>query len=256
MAVIVWSMLYLTVLLFSLGNAALTDSPPGDSCSAGVTGSPGHNGQPGRDGRDGKDGRDGATGPKGDRGEPGDPVPGPPGKMGPAGPPGPRGERGDMGVPGSLLAYNVFFLAEHDMDNMMLRISLVEKAASFRIFRKVGGKYYATEGLQSSFDTGLKFCRDAGGDLVLPQNEKENDVLASMLAQVGGSHGWLGTTDRKTEGTFLDTKGNPLNFTKWGEGEPNNHGNGEDCGLIFQNSGGWNDGGCDSNFHIVCELNN
>ncbi|XP_063056393.1 mannose-binding protein C-like [Engraulis encrasicolus] len=255
----VLSTLYLTVLLLSLGHAELTDSRPGGWCSAGVPGSPGHNGQPGRDGRDGKHGRDGATGPKGDRGEPGEPVPGPPGKMGPAGPPGnvgpagpagPRGQKGDLGLPGDLQPLQT------DINAVLLRIALVEKAASFRFFRKVGAKYYATEGLQSTYDAGLKFCRDAGGDLVLPQNEKENEVLVTMLSLLGAEIGWLGTTDRKTEGTFLDTDGSSLVFTKWATGEPNNFGNKEHCGMIFSSNSLWNDVPCDRNYHVVCEIAN
>ncbi|XP_063041186.1 pulmonary surfactant-associated protein D-like [Engraulis encrasicolus] len=259
------STLYLAVLLLSLGHAELTDSPPGDSCSAGVPGSPGlngHNGQPGRDGRDGKDG---ATGPKGDRGEPGvcESEPGPPGKMGPvglpgkmgsAGPAGPRGEKGDTGLPGDVQPLQT------DIDAILLRIALVEKAASFRVFRKVGAKYYVTEGLQGSYDAGLKFCREAGGDLVVPQNETENDVLLKMLTQLGAKIAWLGFTDRKTEGTFLDSRGSSLSFTKWRSGEPNDGGSKgeEDCGMMYVDkyNGLWNDVECDRNYHIVCEITN
>ncbi|KAL2080343.1 hypothetical protein ACEWY4_024136 [Coilia grayii] len=252
------STLYLTVLLLSLGSGALTEVPPSGLCSAGVPGSPGHNGQPGRDGRDGKDGRDGAPGPKGDTGEPGEPVPGPPGKMGPAGPPGAKGEKGEVGRPAAAAVTTdpLTKSLQADVHRITSRLSVIEKAASFRVFRKVGDKYYVTEGSQGTFDTGLKFCRDAGGDLALPKSEKENEVLVKMLSLLAAERGWLGTTDRQTEGTFLDTHRRTLSFTKWAQGEPNNSDKNEHCGMIFINTGLWNDVPCDRNYHIVCEITN
>ncbi|KAL2088050.1 hypothetical protein ACEWY4_016878 [Coilia grayii] len=97
---------------------------------------------------------------------------------------------------------------------------------------------------------------DAGGDLVLPTSQKENEVLVKMLSLLPADIGWLGTTDRKTEGTFLDTDVNPVSFTKCAPEEPNNHSNNEDCGMIFANTGLWNDVFCDRNYHIVCEITN
>ncbi|KAL2080336.1 hypothetical protein ACEWY4_024129 [Coilia grayii] len=265
------STLYLTVLLLSLASRALTEVPPSGLCSAGVPGSPGHNGEPGRDGRDGKDGRDGASGAKGDCGEPGKAIQGPPGEMGPAGSPGPKGEKGDVGERGtkgcghlhacisaslylvdfenSSYAFFIFFLFYWDAKNNYLFT-----AASFRIFRKVGLKYYATDGMKDTFDAGLKFCRDAGGDLVLPKSETENEVLVHMLTsdiQVG----WIRATDRKTEGIFLDTDDSELTFTKWKLGEPNNYKGREDCVMLSKHSE-WNDCPCDGKSLVVCEIMN
>ncbi|KAL2080340.1 hypothetical protein ACEWY4_024133 [Coilia grayii] len=249
------STLYLTVLLLSLGSGALTEVPPSGLCSAGVPGSPGHNGQPGRDGRDGKDGRDGASGAKGDCGEPGEPVTGPPGKLGPAGPPGPKGEKGEVGPSGAVTTDPLIKSLLSDVYGIISRLSLIEKALSFPIFRKVGEKYYVTEGLKDTFDAGVKFCKDAGGDLVLPKSETENEVLVQMLMsdiQIG----WIRATDRKNEGTFLDTDDSELTFTKWKPGEPNNYkGVEEDCASVYRDNKMWNDLGCAGKYLVVCEIN-
>lgn len=129
-------------------------------------------------------------------------------------------------------------------------------ASGFRIFRKVGMKYIVTEGWQDTFDAGLKLCKDAGGDLILPQNEQENNALVQMLRVLESPIGWIGITDRKTEGTFLDTDGNALTFTKWHPAEPSNSGNNEHCGMIYRDThvGLWNDVPCDSKYSIVCEV--
>ncbi|XP_063042201.1 mannose-binding protein C-like [Engraulis encrasicolus] len=248
------STLYLTVLLLSLGSGALTDVPPSGLCSAGIPGSPGHNGHPGRDGRDGKDGRDGVTGSKGDRGEPGEPVPGPPGKVGPVGPPGPRGENGEVGPPGPVTTDPLTKSLLADVHRIASRLSLLEKAASFRVFRKVGVKYYATDGLEDTFDAGLKFCRDRGGDVVLPKSEEENEAAAEMSTPGMHQHEWIRATDRETEGTFLDTDDSPLTFTKWQTGEPNNYKGKEDCVYVNRANKLWNDCVCSAKYLVVCEI--
>ncbi|KAG5264615.1 hypothetical protein AALO_G00256140 [Alosa alosa] len=250
------STLHLTVLCFALLlcliGGAQTEVPPSCLASAGVPGNPGHNGLPGRDGRDGKDGREGVSGSKGDRGDPGVPVPGLPGKMGPAGPKGSKGENGVMEIPES--ADVLMKSLKTDIQTMGSRLSTVEKAMGFRIIRRVGMKYYVTEGLQDDFDAGLRFCRDAGGDLVLPKNEEENNVLVKMLQVLEAPIGWIRTTDRKTEGIFLDTDNSTLSFTKWKPGEPNDHNNNEDCSMVYTATGLWNDILCDRKYHIVCEI--
>ncbi|XP_031441908.1 mannose-binding protein C-like isoform X2 [Clupea harengus] len=240
--------LYLAVLLLSLIGGAHTEAPP--NCLAGVPGNPGHNGH---NGRDGKDGSEGVPGLKGDRGEPGVPVPGPPGKMGPAGPPGLKGEMGGMGMPWSVKTDPLTKSLQADVQTLRSRLSLIEKATSFRIFRKVGMKYYVTEGWEDTFDAGLKLCTDAGGDLALPKSEEENQGLVKVLSELKALAGWIRATDRKTEGTFLDEDESTLSFTKWHPGEPNNS-CAIICAIINKDRVSWNDVSCDRKHHIVCEV--
>ncbi|XP_031441987.1 mannose-binding protein A-like [Clupea harengus] len=242
--------LYLAVLLLSLIGGAHTEAPP--NCLAGVPGNPGHNGH---NGRDGKDGSEGVPGLKGDRGEPGVPVPGPPGKMGPAGPPGLKGEKGEMGTPVESVKTDPLTKSlQADVQTLRSRLSLIEKATSFRIFRKVGMKYYVSEGWEDTFDSGRELCRNAGGDLALPKSEEENKGLVKMLSDLKGTMGWIRANDMTTEGTFLDGYGGRLSFKKWKQGEPNNYGGAEDCGMIQKETGLWNDVSCDRKYHIVCEI--
>ncbi|XP_048085734.1 pulmonary surfactant-associated protein A-like [Alosa alosa] len=255
------STLHLTALCFALLlcliGGAQTEVPPSCLASAGVPGNPGHNGLPGRDGRDGRDGREGVSGPKGDRGDPGElpgsnPVPGPPGKMGPAGPAGPKGQKGEVGMPGPLKTDARIESLQSDVQTMRSRLSIIEKAIGLHILR-VGMKYYVTNKLQDNFDVGLKSCEDSGGDVVLPKNEEENKAVAKMVSISGGPI-WIRTTDRDTEGTFLDTDNSILSFTKWAPGEPSNGENTEHCTNVYDDTGLWNDVPCNTKCYIVCEI--
>ena len=71
----------------------------------------------------------------------------------------------------------------------------------------------------------------------------ENVYVTSVAAQVG--HSWIGLNDATTEGTFVWANGEPVTYTNWGGGEPNNSTvcdptNGEDYGMI-DTWGAWND---------------
>ncbi|KAK1786831.1 hypothetical protein P4O66_017214 [Electrophorus voltai] len=219
----------------------------------GVPGTPGHSGVPGRDGRDGKDG---AVGPKGEKGEPGLSVQGPPGKAGPAGQigregsTGPKGQKGDPGPPGT--DYLIRSL-QSELQHLKARLTTIEKATSFNTIKKVGQKYYVSNGQKAKFDEGLKFCTDAGGKLVLPRNEAENKVLAAMHAGLGSVYFLLGSSDKEHEGQFVDLNNTPLVFSNWAPNEPNDHQGKEDCAAM-QSNALWNDVPCDISLHVVCEI--
>uniref|UniRef100_A0A4W5RPS9 Hexose-binding lectin 4 n=1 Tax=Hucho hucho TaxID=62062 RepID=A0A4W5RPS9_9TELE len=247
---LILSILLTSQLTVYLPSEAQKQTPPpptsSPSCLAypGVPGSPGHNGLPGRDGRDG---HDGVTGPKGEKGDPGGiGAQGPPGDVGPAGPKGEIGEPGDAGG-NSVISH---LLAE--IQQLKARQSNLEKAASFRVFQKAGDKYFVSNGVLGSFDEGLKFCNNFGATLAMPRNDVENQALSKFI--VGASYGFLGATDRKTEGVWVDLNDEPLTYLDWHSGEPNSGGNGiEDC-IATTTSGPWVDITCDANSVIICEI--
>uniref|UniRef100_A0A8C2K6B4 Hexose-binding lectin 4 n=1 Tax=Cyprinus carpio TaxID=7962 RepID=A0A8C2K6B4_CYPCA len=178
---------------------------------AGVPGTPGHNGSPGRNGRDG------FPGPKGEKG---DPAQGPPGKIGPPGVAGPQGHQGDPGPPDNALKGK-------------------------ETFRKVGQKYYVSDGLVGNFEKAPKFCSDIEAKIVLPRSEDENKLLTSMQAALEPTNVYVGATDRRKEGHFVDMSDQLLTFTNWKEKEPNDYNGAEDCIIIYK-SGVWNDIDCNS----------
>ncbi len=121
------------------------------------------------------------------------------------------------------------------------------------MFKKVGQKYYVSDGLVGNFEKAQKICSDAGAKIVLPRSEDENKVLTTMQAALESTYVYVGATDRKKEGHFVDMSDQPLTFTNWKEKEPNDHNGVEDCTVIYK-SGVWNDINCNSEWHVVCEL--
>ncbi|KAL7876759.1 hypothetical protein AOLI_G00117220 [Acnodon oligacanthus] len=241
------ALLLLLQLELHLVGGSEAAAPQTLSCPApaGVPGTPGHNGLPGRDGRDG------AAGPKGEKGEPGLSVQGPPGKAGPAGPPGPQGPKGEAGPPG--IQDGAIKSLQLEIKSLRVTISLLEKAASFPTFRRVGQKYYVTDGTMGNFYQALKLCSDAGGAIVLPRTEEQNQALVKLIAPFGSASAYIGITDRQVEGQFVDTEGKSLVFTKWGTGQPDNYKGVQDCASVLE-SAIWDDHGCEVPRLIVCEI--
>lgn len=86
-----------------------------------------------------------------------------------------------------------------------------------------------------------------GGHLVTTSDAAENAWVVDTFITVPSRNInlWLGFTDQVTEGIFVWTSGEPVTFTNWGAGEPNNFlvndpVNGEDYGML-RPTGLWND---------------
>ncbi|MBN3309151.1 MBL2 protein, partial [Amia calva] len=230
-----------------------------NTCSGypGIPGTPGNNGAPGRDGRDGKDGRDGGPGQKGEKGENGERgIQGPPGKSGPIGLLGLKGEKGEAGPSGPPLEQNKIAELQSEVktlkDNcMVIDFMFFLEAAQFRYWKIVGNKYLVTNKERGTFEHSLKVCGDADGKTFTPKSNVENLAISKLLTE--SETAYIGANDRKTEGTFVDLEEQPLAFSNWADGEPNNSGNNEDCAVILRN-GKWNDVTCDTDHITICEI--
>ena len=96
---------------------------------------------------------------------------------------------------------------------------------------------------KSSFNDALAYCNEKGGILAEPTDSSAQSALESLM---GNKQWWIGATDTQSEGDFVWMSGAPWSYTHWGDGEPNDYGNGEDCvGLKGSSSGSWNDYPCD-----------
>jgi hypothetical protein len=95
-------------------------------------------------------------------------------------------------------------------------------------------------------------CMGFGGDLVKIDDQAEQDfLLAQPLPAVPVV--FIGLSDEAVEGTFVWVDGTAPGFTAWGEGEPNNALDGEDCGQLGVPGGTWNDIACATAGAFVCE---
>jgi len=76
-----------------------------------------------------------------------------------------------------------------------------------------------------------------GGNLVTINNAAEETWLQATF---GKQLYWIGFNDAAVEGVFGWLSGEPVTYTNWNPGEPNNVGN-EDWVVMNRNPGGWND---------------
>ena len=103
---------------------------------------------------------------------------------------------------------------------------------------------------------GKSLCERDGATLPVPLSDEENKLIADLNYH---EDTWLGINDLETEGTFVDNDENPITYSNWYRGEPNDS-NGEDIAHIWGHPDKypqWNDDGEDisgSGFikNIVC----
>ena len=88
------------------------------------------------------------------------------------------------------------------------------------------------------YDETLTFCENIGAVIAVASTSPVLEEMYQANREVCPSTPfYLGYTDRRTEGTFLDSvSGSELTWHHWREGEPNDWGGGEDC-LAVQRSG-------------------
>lgn len=191
-------------------------------------------GLPGLNGRDGRDGVNGLKGDPGPPGEPGTPGlrgnTGPPGKTGPLGNPGLPGIPGQKGVKGA---------------DVGLAALLFARGSSS------GNKIFVTSGKVVTYDESIAICTKAGFQLATPLNPEENKAV-SDIAQYYKTVVFLGVTDERTEGTFRYANRDPIKYSNWSPGEPNQQGE-EDC-VEMQLNGKWNDKNCKETRLNICEI--
>jgi hypothetical protein len=86
-----------------------------------------------------------------------------------------------------------------------------------------------------------------GGNLVTINDAAEQTWVFGTFAGFGGATNrflWIGLNDVAAEGTFVWVSGEPLGFTNWAVGEPNNNNGNEDYVAMFPilfSTGEWND---------------
>jgi hypothetical protein len=102
------------------------------------------------------------------------------------------------------------------------------------------GHYYTATDTNLSWTGANTLAISQGGYLASVLSQAENDFLRTTFSSVLGPS-WIGLTDQAVEGTFVWTSGEPVSYTNWAPGEPNNQSGIEDFGLILSN-GSWNDG--------------
>uniref|UniRef100_G1M2Y3 C-type lectin domain-containing protein n=1 Tax=Ailuropoda melanoleuca TaxID=9646 RepID=G1M2Y3_AILME len=230
------------MLILPLSMLILLTQPPRSLGAEMKTYSQRANGLPGRDGRDGREG------PRGEKGDPGRAgtmglIPCPAKSLSATLPIPPPPARSCPGRPGPSSAGSMASKSE------ILTLFLVEL---FPNGRAVGEKIFKTGGFEKTFEDAQQVCMQAGGQMASPRSAAENEAL-QQLATAQNKAAFLSMTDIKTEGKFTYPTGEPLVYSNWAPGEPNDNGGSEDCVEIFTN-GKWNDKNCREQRLVVCEF--
>ena len=113
-----------------------------------------------------------------------------------------------------------------------------------------GGVCYSTSQTCKNWTEAQKTCQSYSANLINVRNQEENVYVQHRL---NGAKGWIGLSDRDTEGTFVWADNYPTNFTYWAENQPNNFNN-EDCvhTLGVRHSFMWNDVSCGTCHNYTC----
>ena len=119
--------------------------------------------------------------------------------------------------------------------------------------------YYVSDELATWLEA-RDMCTAAGGHLVCIGSAAENDFITALLPPYVGenTHVWIGFNDIDEEGNWVWVNGEPVVYTNWNAGEPNNI-VWEDYGMIYAIpghpwNGKWNDVGFQGySFYCVLE---
>lgn len=138
------------------------------------------------------------------------------------------------------------------LQHLEAAFSHYQKAALFPDGRSVGDKIFRTANSEKPFEDAQEMCRQAGGQLASPRSASENAAIQQLIT-AHNKAAFLSMTDVGTEGKFTYPSGEPLVYSNWAPGEPNNNGGAENCVEIFTN-GQWNDKACGEQRLVICEF--
>ena len=99
-----------------------------------------------------------------------------------------------------------------------------------------GHKYYCSS-FASTWDYANSYCISYGGHLASINSAEENTMLANFLTTQSA---YIGFSDSDNEGQFKWSNGDPVTYTNWYPGQPNNYLAGQDH-VELLNNGQWND---------------
>jgi hypothetical protein len=119
-----------------------------------------------------------------------------------------------------------------------------------------GSKYFCSNDNNNNWNeaTATNAASQYGGHLVVVNSAEENEFLRSKIM---ASRVWIGFTDEANEGNFKWVNGDPVTYTNWSYGEPNNQGiNGGqgDHTVLEKSSGKWKDRNGWDDYEFVIEI--
>ena len=101
-------------------------------------------------------------------------------------------------------------------------------------------------------------CENCYGELVSIHSQQQNDAIMQIMQSSTDPNApyspyWVGLRQHCRGCEYEWSNFSPVDYVNWANGEPNNSGDGEDCGSLLAWDGTWNDDGCTRGFQFVCE---
>ncbi|XP_064408108.1 C-type mannose receptor 2-like [Latimeria chalumnae] len=103
-----------------------------------------------------------------------------------------------------------------------------------------------------TWDRAQNYCRSHYRDLISVSSSQEIKTLISQLQDLSAWLVWIGLQRNNDRNTWLWSSGDPVNFTNWNPGQPNNAHGSQHCAAILSNSSRWHDTSCTENRSFVC----
>ena len=99
----------------------------------------------------------------------------------------------------------------------------------------------------------LQTCIAQGGSLAKIESQAEQDLVFGLMGTTGRP-AWIGLQDFLVEGDFSWADGSTLGtYQAWLGGQPDNAGNRQDCVVLRNTDGLWNDVICNGANRFVCQ---
>ena len=105
-------------------------------------------------------------------------------------------------------------------------------------------------------------CEEWNARLVKVESSEENDFIKKELLPAKYGNYWIGLSDSDNEGDWMWTDGTQLDsdgYKNWGDNQPKNKNNNEDCVVIRirkfdpDHYGKWHDRPCSKERKYICE---
>lgn len=134
----------------------------------------------------------------------------------------------------------------------------------YRYFSNPRLDWISAEQYCNQFGTVHEGAEDQLAHLVSIHSEAENSYVRALWESLRDPSSdrqwsWIGYNDVATEGEFVWSDQSPVQFSKWGNGQPNSSGGDQDCGAIDTSGtgeylGGWDDGTCTTRLPFMCKM--
>jgi len=107
---------------------------------------------------------------------------------------------------------------------------LTAAATPASAWREFEGHRYRLTPTPMDWEAAEKYAQSLGGHLAAVNSAAEQRWLVATFCGQGSL--WIGFTDKQREGKWRWTTGEPVTYTHWGDGEPNNLVSEEDYGQM------------------------